>query len=91
MSTGIQITSNNFNGHTADITFYPDTGGTVSLGSHVIPYTTTLDYVYGVYEFYIPLDNRTCFCSLNNPDTNYLLQENGFTLDQEDGSKILIT
>jgi len=91
MSTGIQISSNNFNNHIADITFYPDTGGTQSLGSHLIPYTVGLDYVYGVYELYFSADNRTCFTYLNDPNSNYLLQENYFTLDQEDNSKILIT
>lgn len=91
MSTGIVISSNNFNNHNVDITFYPDTGGTVSLGYHIIPYTTELDYVYGVYKFYISADTRTCYYYVNNPNTNYLLQENYFTLDQEDNSKILIT
>ena len=91
MSTGIQISSVNFNNHVADITFYPDTGGTVNLGYNLIPYTTELDYVYGSYELYFSADNRTCFTYISNPDTNYLLQENFSTLDQEDNSKILIT
>lgn len=91
MSTGIQITSVNFNNHVADITFYPDTGGTVNLGYQLIPYTVELDYVYGVYDLYFSADTRTCSTYLGNPDTNYLLQENYFTLDQEDNSKILIT
>lgn len=91
MSTGIQISSVNFNNHIADITFYPDTGGTVNLGYQLIPYTVELDYVYGVYDLYFSADTRTCSTYFGNPDTNYLLQENYFTLDQEDNSKILIT
>lgn len=85
MSTGIIISSNNFNNHIADITFYPDTGGTVSLGSQLIPYTVQLDYVYGVYDLYFSADTRTCTSYLGNPDTNLLLQENYSLLLQEDG------
>ena len=90
MGTGIQISSVNYNGDTADITFYPDTGGTVSLGTNVLPHTFDLDYYYGVYELYFSLYNKTCYTYIGNPDSNYLLQENYFTLDQEDNSKILI-
>lgn len=91
MGIGIEISSVNFNNHLADITFYPDTGGTVSLGSHILPYIVELDYVYGSYQLYFPIDDRTCYGYVSNPDTNYLLQENYATLDQEDNSKILIT
>lgn len=91
MSTGIQISSNNFNNHYCDITFYPDTGGTVNFGYQLIPFTTQLDYVYGSYELYISSDTKTCYTYISNPDTNYLLQEDYSTLDQEDNSKILIT
>ena len=91
MSVTIQISSNNFNNHNADITFYPDTGGTVSYGYYLIPAQIVTDYPYGVYELYFSADARTCYSYVNNPDTNYLLQENYFTLDQEDNSKILIT
>ncbi len=91
MTTGVQISSDNFNGQIANITFYPDTGGTISLGANVLPYTTELEYIYGVYELYFGAFDKTCFAYISNPDTNYLLQENYFTLDQEDNSKILIT
>ena len=91
MSTGIEISSINYSGKSADITFYPDTGGTVYLGAQIIPYTVQLDYVYGSYELYFPSSLTTCYAYVSNPDTNYLLQENYSTLDQEDNSKILIT
>lgn len=91
MGYGVQISSSNFNGQLADVTFYPDTGGTIYLGANVIPHTFDLDYIYGSYQLYFASYDRTCFTFISNPDTNYLLQENYSTLDQEDNSKILIT
>jgi hypothetical protein len=91
MTTGVQISSTNFNGQIANITFYPDTGGTISLGANVLPYTTQLEYYFGSYELYFGAYDKTCYTYISNPDTNYLLQENYATLDQEDNSKILIT
>jgi hypothetical protein len=91
MSIGVVISSNNFSGQTADITFYPDTGGTQNLGSHVIPYTVQLDYPYGVYDLYFSAYTKTCGFYIANPDNNYLLQENGYYLLQEDNSNIIIT
>lgn len=91
MSVGIEISSVNFNNHIADITFYPDTGGTVNLGYNLIPYTTQLDYIFGSYELYFSADNRTCFAYISNPDTNFLLQENYSLILQEDGDGILLS
>lgn len=91
MTTGVEISSVNYNGQIANIAFYPDTGGTVSLGANVLPHTFELEYVYGSYELYFGAFDKTCFTYISNPDTNYLLQENYTTLDQEDNSKILIT
>jgi hypothetical protein len=91
MTTGVQISSTNFNGQIANITFYPDTGGTVSLGANVLPYTVELEYFNGSYELYFGAFDQTCYTYISNPDTNYLLQEDYSTLDQEDNYKILIT
>jgi hypothetical protein len=88
MSTTIRISSNNFSGQTANITFYPDTGGTVNIGDVVIPYDYTADYIYGNYDLYFSAYTKTCSVIVDN---NYLLQEDGFYLLQEDGSKIIIT
>ena len=91
MSIGIQISSVNFNNHLADITFYPDTGGTVNFGYNLIPYTTELDYVYGSYELYFSADNRTCYTYISNPNTDFLLQENYSLVLQEDNFGILLS
>ena len=90
MGTGIEISSVNYNGQIANITFYPDTGGTVSLGANVLPHIFDMDYYYGSYELYFGAFGTTCYTYISNPDTNFLLQENYSTIDQENNSKILI-
>jgi len=45
----LTIQSNNFSGYTADITFFPFSGGSISYGSQVIPYTITTDNFNGEY------------------------------------------
>ena len=87
MSTTVRISSNNFSGQTANITFYPDTGGTVSIGDVVIPYDYTADYIYGNYDLYFSAYTKTC--SLVIVGGNFLLQENGGFILQENGDKII--
>lgn len=87
MNTTIRISSNNFSGQTADITFYPDTGGTVNIGSVVIPYDYNSDYIYGTYDLYFSAYTKTC--SLLIVGDNFLLQENGDFILQENGDKII--
>lgn len=59
-SSTIQITSNNYSGQIADITFYPCSGGTISLGEHTIPYSYESTYYYGLYSLYFSAYNSTC-------------------------------
>jgi hypothetical protein len=87
--TTIILTSNNYSGQTADITYYPDTGGTISLGSVVIPYYYSTDYFYGTYELYFSFYNKTCTLYIEDP-SSVLLQENLDPILQENYSKILI-
>lgn len=68
MSTGIQISSVNFNGENAEIIFNPDTGGTINLGVHMIPYTTELSYVYGEYNLFFSTYPKNCIVVLENPN-----------------------
>lgn len=60
MPATVKIGSNNYSGQTAVITFLPDTGGTVSVGSQVIPYDYSTDYFYGTYELDFTGFNYTC-------------------------------
>ena len=87
MST-VRINTNNYSGQTANITFTSDTGGTITIGSYVLPYDAILNYYYGNYNLYFPLFDKTCVFSIVD---HYLLQEDGFFILQEDNSYIIIT
>ncbi len=56
----ITITSSNFNGQLADITFYPCSGGSISLGYQLLPYVYEQDNYEGNYDIYISGYNKTC-------------------------------
>ena len=58
MIQGIRITSTSLSGLTANVTFLPTTGGTINLGSEVIPFDNISDYPYGTYELDVPLYDR---------------------------------
>ena len=58
MIQGIRITSDNLSGLTANVTFLPTTGGTIDLGSEVIPFNNISVYPYGTYELNVPLYDR---------------------------------
>jgi hypothetical protein len=60
MATQIQLQSTNYNGQIADITFYPCSGGTISLGYQTIPYTYTNNDYQGTYDLYFSAFNQTC-------------------------------
>jgi hypothetical protein len=59
MIQGIRITSTNLSGLTANVTFLPATGGTINLGTEVIPFNNISGYPYGTYELDVPLYDRT--------------------------------
>jgi hypothetical protein len=66
----VQITSGNYNGQTAFVTFYPCSGGTpIVIGSVVIPYNydNTSDYYLGLYTLYFAEYNETCEFSIPCP------------------------
>jgi hypothetical protein len=67
MGTQIILSSPNYTGFIADITFNAQTGGTVNLGSHVIPYTVDLDYYYGTYQLCYSAFNVCCDVSIVAP------------------------
>ena len=64
----ILISTVNYNGQIADIIFSPDTGGTVNLGSYVLPQQLDLNYVYGVYDLSFSAFGSTCTFALWDPD-----------------------
>lgn len=63
----VQITSQNFEGQIALVTFYPCTGGTITIGYVTIPYNYEADYYFGTYTLYFPEYNETCDFSIPCP------------------------
>jgi hypothetical protein len=59
MTLGIRILSNNLSGLTTNVTYYPLTGGTISLGEKVFPFEYITDYYYGTYSCYVPTYDYT--------------------------------
>ena len=51
---GVSIFSNNLSGLTANVTFYPCSGGTIDLGQQTFPFSYETDYWYGTYDCYVP-------------------------------------
>lgn len=78
--SSILINTNNYSGKNSTITFYPQTGGTVNIGSVTLPYTYTADYVYGIYVMYFPEYGTNCTLIFNVPappnDLYYLIIPN---------------
>lgn len=51
---GVLISSVSLSGLTTEVTFFPETGGTVDLGFQVFPFSYVADYYYGTYSCYVP-------------------------------------
>jgi len=86
----LRIVSNNYNGQSAVITYYPDTGGTINLGTQVLPYDYVTTYYYGTYSLFFPSFGSTCTLYVEDESGNFLLQENGDYIFQENYYKIII-
>jgi hypothetical protein len=56
----VEILTTNFSGETAQITFTPCSGGTINLGSQVLPYDYVSDNYEGSYSLYFPAFTKTC-------------------------------
>jgi hypothetical protein len=54
MAIGVRILSDNLSGQTTNVTYFPDTGGTIDLGSQVFPFNYISSYYYGNYDCYVP-------------------------------------
>jgi hypothetical protein len=67
MGTQVVLSSPNYSGYIADITFFAQTGGTISLGSHLTPYTADLDYYYGTYQLCYSAFSKCCSTTIVAP------------------------
>ena len=54
------ITTDNYDGQLADITFYPCSGGSINIGEVLLPYNYLSGYYYGTYNIYFPDFDKTC-------------------------------
>lgn len=52
---GVSIFSDNLSGQTANVTFFPCSGGTINLGTQTFPFNYVTEYWYGTYVCYVPL------------------------------------
>jgi len=67
MSIGIRIFSNNLSGLTTNVTFLPQSGGTISLGTQVFPFNYVSEYIYGTYNCYVPTYGYTYTLTVLEP------------------------
>ena len=67
MAIGIRILSNNLSGQTTDVTFLPQSGGTVNLGTQVFPFNYISEYIYGTYNCYVPTYGYTYSLEILGP------------------------
>ncbi len=67
MAIGVRILSDDLSGQTANVTYLPDTGGTIDLGSQIFPFNYISDYYYGTYNCYVPLYGYTYSLSVPGP------------------------
>ena len=63
----VLINTTNYSGQTANITFYPDSGGVINIGIVQVPYYYYADNIYGTYELYFPYYNSTCIYNIIAP------------------------
>lgn len=54
MAIGIRILSNNLSGLTTNVTYLPESGGTIDLGVQTFPFNYISDYYFGTYNCYVP-------------------------------------
>jgi len=54
MAIGVRILSDNLSGLTTNVTYLPESGGTINLGEQVFPFNYISDYYFGTYNCYVP-------------------------------------
>jgi hypothetical protein len=64
---GVSIFSDNLSGQTANVTFFPCSGGTIDLGTQAFPFSYITDYWYGTYDCYVPTYAYTYTISIPCP------------------------
>jgi hypothetical protein len=95
----ITISSDLYDGQVCFVNFLDSEGNTTNLGQQILSFTFTTESEGGTCFVYVPsVDNTFVVQIINNPcptptptPDGFLLQENLFRIDQEDGFGISIT
>jgi hypothetical protein len=74
---GVTIFSENLSGLTTNVTFYPCSGGTISLGDQVFPFNYVDDYYFGQFDCYVPLYDYNYILEIPCPPPTYELIPTG--------------
>jgi hypothetical protein len=85
----IKINAGGFDGETGVITFFPCTGGTINLGTHIMPYFYDTDYFLGVYSIYFPSLLKTCTTEIPCTYNNVILKINNQDFKQYDCGELV--
>lgn len=67
MALGVRILSINLSGLTTDVTYLPESGGTINLGNQVFPFNNISEYYWGTYNCYVPTYGYTYSVSVTGP------------------------
>jgi hypothetical protein len=67
MAIGVRILSNNLSGLTTNVTYLPESGGTIDLGTQVFPFEYLSDYYWGTYNCYVPTYATTYSLVISGP------------------------
>ena len=76
----VTLTSNNYTGQIAQITFSAQTGGTYNLGNQLVPYIYDSCNYLGNYDLYFSAFNKTCsvgFSGFSNCDVFLISEQPG--------------
>jgi hypothetical protein len=49
------------NGKIVNVTYYPTSGGTINLGTQLLPWIWETNDSFGVFELYFILEGNTCY------------------------------
>lgn len=68
MAIGVRILSDNLSGLTTNVTYLPESGGTIDLGTQTFPFNYISDYYFGTYNCYVPTYATTYSVEVTEPD-----------------------
>jgi len=67
MAIGVRILSDNLSGLSTNVVYYPQSGGTIDLGTQVFPFSYISNYYYGLYACYVPTYDYTYTVTVPEP------------------------